>query len=79
MNKLLISIALFLTGCSSLEPDKFNEQIEVTYFNGDKETVFTKNSTGVYLNKGDLKSNGWAIRSGVRDYKIIRQDKQNEQ
>ena len=78
MKKLLTVVALFLNGCSSLEPDKYNEQVEVTYFNGDKEIVFTKNSTGVYLTKGDLISNGWAIKSGVRDFKIIRQDKINE-
>ena len=73
MKKLLF--AMILISCANQTPKK-NFIVEVTYYNGDKDTTSVQcepEMDCLYINKGDLFSsqNSSALMSGVRRFRII--------
>lgn len=75
MKKLLIVLLFtFLSSCNSFNTYRY--EVEITYFNGEKESMIVTDSPKLKLDHGDLKSGYKTMRSNVRKFKIIKEEKE---
>ena len=74
MKNVIIVVSCILFSCNG--PGKIQQKLEITYFNGDKDTITVNVSHeyNLYLENGDIKeyNNSNINISGVRTFKIIK-------
>lgn len=74
MKKIFLLPLLFLlTSCFTY----YRYEIEVTYFNGEKEIVSASSHSGFSLHKGDLISSNMVVVSNVRNFRLIKKVKED--
>lgn len=75
MKKLFLLPLLFLF--FSCLPPYHKYELEVTYFNGEKELIYARSRNGFGLSNGDLYGSTGVEISSVRSFKIIKRVKED--